>query len=260
MSKKEDALFTSWGEELASELETDEQDSLKAWLALPVAKEVFRGTLGQKEIARRMNEIHAEKEKLEEDRAGLQAWYDEEAPKNEALISERDALRVQLEAAPSGNPPPSAKSGFSISAEDLAELKAKAKKVDMLDKLIPSVLGDVAQVLKESARDGFDIDPREVIQVSLQKGIEPYRAYLEMTADERESRAVKSKEDELKKAFEAGRQSVQSNSPDHFQPSGPSVIDFIQELNSGKRVESTKSSRVGDALKELGSLGALDLS
>lgn len=259
MSKKEDELFKTWSEELASNVEDEEKEALETWLALPVAREVFRSTIGQKELYRRMNEIHAEKQQLEEDRAALQSWYDEEAPKNEALIAERDALKAQLKAAP-GNPPPPAAVGLSLSAEDLTELKEKAKKVDVLDKILPAVLGDMAMVLKESMRDEFDIDPREVIQVSLQKGIEPYRAYLELTQEERENRAVAAKEEELKAAFEEGRRSVQSNSPDHFSPSGPSVIDFIQELNAGTRQESTKQARVADALKELSSQGALDLS
>lgn len=259
MSRKEDELFKTWSEELASNVEEGEKEALEQWLALPVAREVFRGTIGQKELYRRLNDLHQEKLQLEEDRAALQSWYEEEAPKNEALIAERDALKAQL-AGNSGNPPPAAASGLAISAEDLTELKERARKVDVLDKILPAVLGDMALVLKESQRDNFDIDPRQVIQVSLQKGIEPYRAYLEITAEAREERAAELKEAELKKAFEEGRRSVQSNSPDHFSPSGPSVIDFIQELNSGTRQESTKQGRVSDALKELSAQGALDLS
>ena len=63
MSRKEDEAFKKWGEDMMDEVEAGETDALKAWLALPVAREVFRGTIGQNELYRRMNKV-AEEQKI----------------------------------------------------------------------------------------------------------------------------------------------------------------------------------------------------
>lgn len=255
MSQKEDKAYKEWGEELLSNTEESEHEALKAWLALPVAREIFRGTIGQKELYRRMNEVHALKEELEASREELRSWYEEEAPKNEELLAERDQLRAQLEKVGSGGPPPSKQSGLSISDEDLKMLKERADKAEQLDKLLPAVLGDMSRVLQDSIKNNFEIDPSQVIQVSLKKGVPPFRAYLDMTAEERSKRAEAAREEERKKWFEEGRKSAASSSPDHFQPSGPSLVDFIQEMNTGKRESSTPESRKAAALKEFIDLG-----
>lgn len=254
MSKKEDELFKAWGQEMMNEVAADEQDALKAWLALPIARETYRGTVGEKELYRRMNELDASKKELEQARKELETWYEDESPKNAALIAERDALREQL-ASGTGNPPAAQGTGINLSAEDLASLRAQGAKAEVLDRLLPAVLGDMSAVLKDSIKNNFDIDPREVIKLSLQQGIEPWRAYQNLTAEERQQRAEKSHEDERKKWFEDGRRSAMTNSPDHLQPSGPSVVDYIQSLNKavdqgGVRAPE-RADRVSAAMKEL---------
>ena len=113
----------------------------------------------------------------------------------------------------------------------------------------------MSAVLKDSIKNNFDIDPREVIQLSLQQGIEPWRAYQNLTADERQKRAEADHETERKKWFEEGRRAALTNSPDHIQPSGPSVVDYIQSLNKavdkGGVAPMERADRVGAALKEL---------
>jgi hypothetical protein len=254
MSKKEDELFKAWGEELAKEVDASEKEALQAWLALPVAREVYRGTVGQAELYRRMNQLDQDKKELAQARKELEDWFEEEAPKNAALIAERDALRNEL-AKGSGNPPPAEGTGIQLSAEDLASIKSQAAKAEVLDRLLPAVLGDMSTVLKDSIKNNFDIDPREVIQLSLQQGIEPWRAYQNLTAEERQKRAESDHETERKKWFEEGRRSAMTNSPDHLQPSGPSVVDYIQSLNKavdqGGRAPMERADRVGAALKEL---------
>lgn len=255
MSKKEDELFKAWGEKLAEEVETSEQEALKAWLALPVAREVYRGTVGQDELYRRMNQLDKDKKELQQARQELETWFEEESPKNAALIAERDALKAQLAAHGSDDPPPAQGTGLQLSAEDLAGIKAQAAKAEVLDRLLPAVLGDMSAVLKDSIKNNFDIDPREVIQLSLQQGIEPWRAYQNLTADERQKRAEADHEAERKKWFEEGKRSAMTNSPDHLQPSGPSVVDYIQSLNKavdkGGNLPMERADRVSAALKEL---------
>ena len=239
-----------------SEVEDTEQEALQQWLALPIAREVFRGSIGQKELYRRMNEVAKQRQELEE-------WYEQEAPKNEALIAERDELRAQLETLGSGGPPPSQASGVQLSAKDLDEIKAKIQKVEVLDRLLPAVLGSMGNVYTDMTKNGFDVDPNEVIQVSLQQGVEPWQAYLGLTADERAKRAEKAQEEERKRWFEEGRRAALTNSPDHLQPSGPSVVDYLQSLNSSTGAQNAvqplnQAARVSAALKELSGIELTD--
>jgi len=251
VSKREDEQFQAWVEEVSKKTKPEEADAFKLWAESDAAREVFRGTIGQAELYRRMNELAETRKELEAARGELEAWYEEEAPKNEHLLKERDELKAQLEALGSGGPPPAAGTGSAISAQDLAELNAKANKAEVLDRLLPAVLGDMSAVLKDSIKNNFDIDPREVIKLSLQQGIEPYRAYEVLTADERQKRYEASQEAEKKKWFEEGRRAAMTNSPDHLQPSGPSVVDYLKDLGKDPAKKSPeKDDRVASALKE----------
>jgi len=173
----------------------------------------------------------------------------------DAVAKERDELKAQLAKLGSGAPPPAAGTGVQISKDELAAMNAKLAKIDVLDKILPNVLTDVARITRDSIKNNFDIDPGDVIQLSIKKGVEPWQAYLGLTADERNKRAKTAKEEEKKKWFEEGRRSATTNSPDHFQPSGPSMVDFLQELNKGAAAGGKdpmdRTARVGAALQML---------
>lgn len=255
MSRKEDEAFKKWGEDMMDEVEAGETDALKAWLALPVAREVFRGTIGQNELYRRMNKVAEEQKEVDAMRAELEEWYEVEAPKNAQLIAERDQLRQQLADYGSGGPPPAEGSGLRISAEDLDAIKAKAQKAETLDKLLPSVLSDMGRIVQDAIKNNFDVDTGEVLKVSISQGVAPWQAYLGLTSEERQKREEASREDERKKWFEEGRRAAMTNSPDHFTPSGPSMVDFIQDLNKGAAAGGKdpldRTARISAALKEL---------
>lgn len=260
MSKREDEAFEKWVDELSEKVETSEADAFKVWAKTPVAREVFRGTIGQAELYRRLNDVASEKKEVEAAREELQAWYEAEQPKNEALLAERDELRKQLAELGVNAPPPAAStpSAPAFPQEELAELRKKADKAELLDRLVPAVLADSMRITRDSIKNDFDIDPTEVIQYSLKNGVEPWRAYLELTSDERQKRTDKAQEEERKKWIEEGRrQALTSHSPDHLQPSGPSVVDYLKGLNEAAgaagatpNVAPTKDSRVAAALKE----------
>jgi hypothetical protein len=130
-------------------------------------------------------------------------------------------------------------------------LRKKVDKVEALDRLIPAVLADMGTVLKDSIKNNFDVDPREVIQLSLKQGIEPYRAYEILTAEERQKRYEAEQEAQRKKWFEEGRRAAMANnSPDHLQPSGPSVVDYLQQLNKEAAKPADRADRIGAAMKE----------
>lgn len=251
MSKREDEQFQAWVEEVSKKTKPEEADAFKLWAASDAAREVFRGTIGQAELYRRMNELAETRKELEAMREELEGWYETEAPKNEALLKERDELKAQLETLGTGGPPPATGTGLQISAQDLDEIKERSKKAEVLDRLLPAVLGDMSAVLKDSIKNNFDIDPREVIKLSLQQGIEPYRAYEILTAEERQARYEASQEAEKKKWFEEGRRAALTNSPDHLQPSGPSVVDYLKDLNKDPAKRGPeRDDRIASALKE----------
>lgn len=252
MSRKEDVAFKEWGEALSNEVGDEEKEALQAWLALPIAREVFRGTLAQDKLYTELNKIAADRKEIEDKEAALDAWFEEEKPKNEKLLAERDALRAQLAQLGAGDPPPAEGTPASIPADVLAQLKATQQKLDTLDKLLPAVIGDTARIVKDSVNNKFDIDPREVIKLSVQKGVEPWQAYLALTHEERQKREEESREAERKKWFEEGKRSVTTNSPDHLKPAGPSVVDYLQGLNKEKGAKAMEASdRVSSALAAL---------
>ncbi len=252
MSAKEDRAFQAWVDELSKQVEPEEKEAFSAWVDTKSARESYRGYLREQEFHRKYNEVQQQSKELEELKQEVAAWYEEEAPKNEARLKERDELKRQLtELGLDGPPPAQATPGPGISPDELASLKAKADKVEALDRLIPAVLADMSAVLKDSIKNNFDIDPREVIQLSLRQGIEPYRAYEVLTATERQSRYEAEQEAQRKKWFDEGRRSaLTNNSPDHLQPSGPSVVDYLQTLNKEAAKPVERADRVSAALKE----------
>ena len=260
MSKKEDQLFEEWGNAMLAELEPSEQEDAKKWLALPIAREVYRGTLAQEKLYTELNKLNDQREQLREEyeakRAELEEWFETESPKNAQLLRERDELRAQLQALGTGNPPPSKQSAQAFSEKDLAELKATRQKLETLDKLLPAVIGDVARMMQDSVNNKFDFDPREAIKLSVTKGVEPWQAYLHLTAEQRQKREEDARKAEQQKWFEEGKRSVTTNSPDHLQPSGPSVVDYLQNLNkaagaTGAAAPKGQSDRVSEALAAL---------
>jgi len=259
MSRKEDEAYAKWVQELSADVEEDEKADFEAWSKTKSAKETYRGYLREAEFHRKLNELQVKTQELEDTKGQLKEWFEEEKPKNEALIAERNELKRQLEELGLEGPPPAATtpSGTTISPDKLAELEAKAAKVDVLDRLIPAALGEGLRVVRDSIKDGFDIDPREVINLSLKQGIEPYRAYEILTAEERQRRAEADREAERKKWFEEGkRAAMATSSPDHLQPSGPSVVDYLRETNKdASKAAGDRADRINAAMAELANIG-----
>jgi hypothetical protein len=204
VSKREDERFEAWKAEIRDKLPEDQRAAFEALADSEVAREeLFRGTIRQKDYYTRLNELNeekqvstAEREKVEQFRDELYAWYDEEGPKNDALIKERDMLRAQLEELGTDNPP---EAGSPISTEELAALKAKIDEAEKLNKILPGVLSDQMAIAIDAVKNDFKVDPREVMKLSLQHGVAPYKAYEHLTASQRSERYQKAREEEKEK-------------------------------------------------------------
>lgn len=254
MSKKENEDFGAWVEEVIGSFPADKQDLAREVLNSDVSRDrFFRGTIRQDDYYRRLNELNEERKELESTKDELASFYEEQLADQEALIAERDLLKAKL-AERSGDPPPAAGiPGFST--EDLAALKAKADKIDALDKIMPAVMADMAAVQYDAIKNNFDYDPREVMRLSLQHGTEPYKAYEYLTKDQRQNRYEEAQKKERDKWIEEGRRqalSAKNGSPDQLPHSGPSVFDRLQGKDTP---ESTHQSRVAAALQGMLEVG-----
>src|SRR5512133_2613833 len=98
MSRKEDEQYKKWVEAATAKLEGAELEAFKLFAQTEYARDVFRGSLRTEDYYTKLNELSSREKELE-------TWYEEESPKNEALIAERDALRAQIEELGTGGPP-----------------------------------------------------------------------------------------------------------------------------------------------------------
>lgn len=261
MSKREDQDFAAWVEEIKASLgDEDAVEAFEAFAATDTGREVYRGNLREKDYYTRLNKLNSEKEELAQAQSELTEWFENEEPVREALIKERDELRKKLAdgKSPDGGDPPNAVSG--VSQEEIALLRAKASKIDAMDKILPSVLGDLGRVILDAQRNDFNVDPAEIMQMASSKAIDPYRAYMELTAEERQKRSAQAVKEEQKKWFEEGRKAALSgDAPDHIKPSGPSVFDLLTKepapAEHDAPVPLKSGARVAEALRQYGEMG-----
>ena len=238
MSKREDENYAAWNKEVSEELPEDSREAFATLAETEVAKErFFRGTIRTDDYHRRLNEVNEMKTELEGARDELYTWYEEETPKQEALIEERDLLKQQLaERKDDGDPPPPAGiPGFST--EDLATLKAQAGKIEALDKIMPAVIADIGAITQDAFKNEFEVDMHEVMRVSLQQGVTPYKAYEDLTSSQRKDKYDKAQEAERDKWIAEGKRqalTARTGSPDSLDPAGPTWENLTRTPKEGE--------------------------
>lgn len=254
MSKREDQAFEAWCEEVEATLGSDEEiTAFRQFSASDAGRDVFRGTLREKDYYTKLNNLNSEKEELEKAQEELTEWWEQEEPIRAALVKERDELKAKADTGDPGGPPNQV---AGISPEEFAMIRAKAQKADAIDKILPKVLGDYGAVLQDAMKNGYEIDPREIMATSVSRGIDPYRAYDMLTADQRRTRANEAHKQEQEKWFEEGRRAALSgDAPDHVTAgAGPSIYDRLTaELPAGVEEASvplTKQARINEAVKQ----------
>jgi hypothetical protein len=249
MSRKEDEDFAQWLDTVLQEYPESDREAARNLLEKPVAREHFyRGAIRADDYYRRLNKLEEDRQELEAARDDIASWYLEESPKQEALIAERDALKKQLDELGAGGPPPAAGiPGFSV--EDLAAIKAKAEKIEALDKIMPVVMVQMTKVLEDKLANGYDVDTAEVMRLSMQQGVDPYKAYEYLTADQRKKQYETAREEEKKKWIDEGRRqaiTARNGSPDQLPNAGPTVLDILRRKDTP---ESTQQSRVNEVMQ-----------
>jgi len=212
---KSEAEYQEWVKELRSKLPEDKRRlTFDAILDAPEGKEVFGGHMAEKEFYRRLNKVTdeqraaeqaalmlaGERAQFQQDVAAIDAWYQNEKPKNRRLMAERSALQAEVEhyqerlrdlgledevrRTPSVEANKVLKSDSEL-REEIDRLKAEVRQqINQMDQATVRVLADYGAVLTKLQKDGFDVDPRKLIEHSTTKRVDLFRAYEDLTAGE----------------------------------------------------------------------------
>ena len=227
----EDEAFEAWQAEIRARIPEEKRAHLDALLGEEGSKELFKGGLREADYYRRLNDLHEEKEKLntegksfQERVAAQERWYNEANEEYKRVVAGKTSSVPDA----TGND----RSFNGVDSAVIEELRQKHQLVQQFDQALPKFVGQAASIAVRAAKEGFEIDPMEVIEYAASQRVDPLTAYSQLTADERETRAAKQREKELADAMEQGRREERSRlqSPDRVRyPSadaGPSAALF----------------------------------
>lgn len=259
---KTEAEYQEWVKEVAAKIPDEHRAGFEALTGTPVGMELFGGHLREKEFHRRLNEVHSERQALEAQRqtfandvAAMDEWFQEESPKNQRLIAERDRLKAEAAAMKERlselgleEEAPRVKSAKSDNDEDLRrEIQNLRQHLAAVDQALPAMLGDYGMILRTAQKEGIDVDPRQVVALSMQRSVPLTQAFDMLTAEERQKRAEKEREEALSKAREEGRREAlsQRGSPEYMRPASAAVLEGIANSKP-----TTQMDRVKGAVQE----------
>lgn len=251
--------YQAWAKEVESELAEDQKVHFQALVNSEAGQKVFGGHLREKDYYTRLNEHTTQVKEFENTRAQMYQWYEQEAPKVAQTLKEKQAAERRLQEYErqmveqgfiDAAGTPGAVHADAVKREDLDAVRQEnERRLKMFDQALPQLLGDIGDVMYRSLSEGYKVNPKEVIKYALDNRVDPNRAFEELTADERKGRETKRQDEELKKAREEGRREAMSKfpTPDVHRPSGPSVVDTLQDANYKPL---SQRERVNDAVKE----------
>jgi hypothetical protein len=258
MKKTSAEQYQAWVKEVEAGLEEDQKVHFQALVNSEAGQKVFGGHLREADYYKRLNEHNAERQKFEQEKTQMYSWYEQEAPKVERTLKEKQNLERRLQEYERQL----AEQGFidesttpavhadMVKREELEAIRQEnQRRLQMFDQALPALLGDIGDVMYRSLSEGYKVNPKEVIKYALENRVDPNRAFEALTADEREARSAKRQEEDLKKAREEGRREAMSKfpTPDVHRPSGPSVVSNLQDPNFKPL---SQRDRVNDAVKE----------
>jgi len=270
-SKKEAEAFEEWKAEIAATLTGPQLDAFNTLMSDEAkGKTIFRGHIREQEFYTRLNELDSAKKALEADMGNFKAekdamynWYKAESPKNAQLIEEKQKLAARLSAAkqqlidlglveeaeqlgvsmPAGTP---ASSPIQHDDTSRKELEALRNRLEMFDKALPALMASYGGVIAETVTGKWNVNPADILSYAVQNGVDPRQAFWDLTAEQREERAKKQRDEEIAKAKEEGRREAltQKASPDFFRAPIPGSVDALKATN----VPLDRNARVGAAV------------
>jgi hypothetical protein len=261
MGKKEDAAFQDWVESLKGRVS---EQAFKAITEDEGAKEVFRGHLREDEFHRRLTELDlakkqlaAEQEALRQEQGSLelnkekwQSWYVEASGDFEKLSSENEELKKRLETQPQVSGAPQGGNAVDQASEKKLEalaheLEMSKSRLEAVNKTLPRLLGDFGDVLAKATKEGWKVQPKELLNTALTRGIDMDTAFYELTSQERAQREEAALQQIEKDAYERGKREAQSSAPpDSFRGAVPGTIDHLRKTST-----ATGPERVANAVK-----------
>ncbi len=266
MSKREDGEYQKWLDDLKRD-NPDLAANLDALAATEAGKELFRGNAKREpEFYRRLNEynekekeLQAEKAKFEEIVKQQNEWYESAKPTVDVLKSraaEADILQAKLEAVQkklndlgvqmpvdeSTKAPAPRSAGEDILLKQLEEIQQRQR---MMDQAFPQVMGEFLSVVHRAQKEGYDVDPREVLAAVYKDKVTPSQAYENMTRDERDKRAQEKYATDLKNAKEEGAREALSklNGPDRLSLNAPSIVEALRGGDAQSAIFDTQKRR-----------------
>jgi myosin heavy subunit len=270
LSKREDEDYTKWLDEV-KKAHPDVADKLDALAETEAGRELFRGNAKREpEFYRRLNDINEkeklfnqEKEKFEALVEKHNSWYEGVVPAVDGLkarAAEADALQARLEAIQKqlkdtgvtvADIPnvPSRSTGEDITAKQLSDLQQRVK---LMDEALPQILGKFLSVQHRAQKEGFDVDPQEVLATVYKDRVDPNVAYERMTQEAREKRANEKYAADLKAAREEGAREALSklSGPDRLSPNSPSIVEALRADPKDQSAIFERRDRVDAAVKD----------
>lgn len=274
--RKEDYLFEDWyNDQLELIQDPEDRAAFERFAKTPAGRETFKGYLREEHFHQKLNEVDKLKQETLADKAAIDfraaeidEWYAQNAPLNKKLIEEKSELVKRLEAAEAelasvglvaeGQ----SRRGGSVS-EDLErkierlekEREALETKVAQIDGQLPEVLGTFLDVAWKGMKEGYEVSPKQVLEHSIKKRIDPYAAFNELTEPERERREQERWTKELEKAREEGRREERKSlmtSPDRIGRPAPFPVGEVFKRQGVAPDRAERLDRATEAFMALG--------
>lgn len=288
MKKQTKETYEEWISDFKSKLQS-KPEKLKQFEALiagdeDVEKFLSSSVVAERELYRQLNTVH-EKEKtlaqleaearakhaeLTKDAITLKEWAETVSPQVDAAIGEARAARAAEAAArkqlaelgfavedPVGNTKPGGEPAAATVDNPLwGEVQRLTQRVQVMDASMPVIAEQLASVLLRNQKEGFELDPKELISTASQRGVSLPEAYEAVTAPQRAERLKADFEKQLKAAREDGERQALTrlSSPDRLGATRPSAPDMFRGAEGAAQLKD-KEQRLDAAVSAFLQLG-----
>jgi hypothetical protein len=239
MAKK--PTFDAWLEDTKKGLETDEQQKALDLLVSSekVKNNIFGGYLRESDYYRKVNDFNEAKVRLDTEESAFKAqkeqwtsWYQDAQTEYSQALKDKEELERKLkyetiEDEPTGK----VDSRFKTELEELRKkVEIAESRTNVLDQSSTRLIVDMTKIMADAMKNGYSVDPDDVMNYSINNKVDPYSAYERITRDERLERFEADEKKKLAAAREEGyKEAMQKtgSSPDRLPRGGPSTLEFF---------------------------------